>query len=97
MFAYAAIDAFREPAAWISFVPAFSTKFIAAKTALDLLSAFQLFLVVWLLVGRYVKLAAVVAAAMLAGIMIFNISTFLITFRDIGLVAAAIALFFLDD
>ncbi len=97
VFAYAAIDAFREPNAWIAFIPAFTTKFIAAKTALDLISVFQLVLVIWLLSGKYIKYTAVVCAALLGGIMVFNFSTFLVSFRDIGLVAAAIALIFLED
>lgn len=97
VFAYAAIDAFREPAAWVSYIPVFTTKFIAAKIALDLISVFQLALVIWLLTGKYIKYAAVISAALLSGIMLFNFSTFLITFRDLGLVAAAIALVFLDD
>ncbi len=97
VFAYAAIDAFREPDAWVSFIPAFTTKFVAAKTALDMLSVAQLVLVAWLLWGKYVKLAALVAIGFLAGLVVFNFSTFLITFRDIGLIAAAAALIFLED
>ncbi len=97
VFAYAAIDAFREPAAWISYIPAFTTKLIDAKTALDIISVFQIALAVWLLSGKYIKYAAAISAALLAGIMVFNFSTILITFRDIGLVAAAAALIFLED
>ena len=97
VFLYAAVDAFIEPAAWITYVPAFSNQFIDAKLALDLLSVFQIFLAAWLVIGKYLKISAVVAAAMLGGIMILNIPTLLITFRDIGLVFAAIALLFLDD
>ncbi len=97
VFVYAALDAFKEPNAWISYVPAFSTKFIAAKISLDLISLSQLALALWLLTGRYLKYAAAISAVLLAGIVIFNLNTLLITFRDFGLVAAAIALIFLDD
>lgn len=96
VFLYAAVDAFIEPGAWISYVPMFSNHFIDAKLALDLLSIFQIFLAAWLVIGKYLKLSALIAAAMLGGIMIFNIPTLLITFRDIGLVFAAIALLFVD-
>lgn len=96
VFVYAAIDAFIEPGAWISYVPMFSNSFINTKLALDLLSVFQIFLAIWLIVGKYIKISALIAAAMLGGIMIFNIPTLLITFRDIGLVFAAIALLFLE-
>lgn len=97
VFAYAAIDAFREPDAWVSFMPAFITKMVTAKTALDLISVFQLVLAAALLIGRYIKYVATLTAVMLLGIVVFNTSTFLITFRDIGLIAASIALILLDQ
>lgn len=97
VFLYAAIDAFKEPNAWISFIPAFSTKFIAAKTALDLISVFQIGVAIWLVTGKYLTYTALTAIGLLAGIMVFNPETFLVTFRDIGLIAAAAALIFLDD
>lgn len=96
VFAYAAIDAFREPDAWIYFVPSFHPG-LSAKETLDILSVLQLGLVIWLLSGKYVKCAASIAIAFLAGLMLFNLDTILITFRDIGLIAAAAALWFLDD
>ena len=97
VFIYAAVDAFIEPAAWISYVPMFSNHFIDPKLALDVLSVFQIFLAIWLVSGKFLKVSALIAAAMLGGIMIFNIPTLLITFRDIGLVFAAIGLLFLDN
>lgn len=97
VFIYAGLDAFKEPAAWISYIPEFSNKFIAAKTALDIISVIQLVLAVALVTGRYVKYCAVVAIAFLAGLLVFNLDTFLITFRDIGLITAAAALIFLDE
>ncbi|MEO7364046.1 MAG: hypothetical protein ABIV43_00870 [Candidatus Saccharimonadales bacterium] len=96
VFAYAAIDAFREPNAWISFVPEFSTKFISAKVSLDLLSLSQLVLVAALLLNQYIKYAALLAIAFLGGLMVFNPETFLITFRDVGLIFMAGALYFTE-
>lgn len=97
VFAYAAINAFQEPAAWIGFIPGFSSQFIDPKVALDLISVTQLGLAIWLITGKYVKYSAAISVALLGGIMIFNPDTFLITFRDIGLIAAAVALIFLKD
>jgi uncharacterized membrane protein YphA (DoxX/SURF4 family) len=96
VFAYAAIDAFREPAAWISFVPSFSTHFVSAKFALDMLSIAQLVLVAALLFNMFIRLAALAAIGFLVGLMVFNPSTFLITFRDVGLAFMAAALFYLE-
>ena len=93
VFAYAAIDAFREPNAWIGFVPSFSDKFVSAKVALDALSIAQLVLVVALIMKVYVKWAALAAIGFLVGLMVFNPGTFLITFRDVGLAFMAAALY----
>ncbi len=95
-FAYAAIGAFRSPEAWISYVPGFIGNIMSTKLALDLLSITQLALALWLLTGVYVSFAALVSIGFLAGIVIFNPATFLITFRDVGLVAASLALISLD-
>jgi hypothetical protein len=96
VFAYAAIDAFREPNVWIDFVPHFTTKFITAKLALDGLSIAQLVLVVALLMNIYIKWAALAAIGFLVGLMVFNPATFLITFRDIGLAFMAAALYYTE-
>jgi hypothetical protein len=63
---------------------------------LDLVSIIQLVLAAWLLSGRYIKYAAGVAAAMLIGIIVTNWGALLITFRDFGLVAMAVALILLE-
>lgn len=96
VFAYAAIDAFREPNAWISFVPPFMAKFVSLKVALDAMSVGQLILAAALVWGRYLRFTASIAAAMLLGIIVLNINTLLITFRDVGLLFAAVALIFMD-
>ncbi|MES2876496.1 MAG: hypothetical protein V4678_03440 [Patescibacteria group bacterium] len=97
VFAYAAIGAFIQPNAWIGFVPEFTNNFIDPKLALDIISVLQLVLAVWLVTGVYVKFAAAAAIALLAGVLITDFETILITFRDIGLIGAALALIFLDD
>ena len=93
---YAAIDAFREPAAWISYMPSLLTKLLAAKTMLDIASVFQIVLAFWLVWGKYLFGAALLTALLLGSIIVSSISSFLITFRDVGLLAATIALMFLD-
>ncbi|HWT55888.1 MAG TPA: hypothetical protein VN031_02545 [Candidatus Microsaccharimonas sp.] len=96
-FLYAAIGAFREPSAWIYFVPHFTTKFVDAKVSLDAISVLQIAVAGWLLVGKYVRGAAALSVVLLAGIIIFNLNTLLITFRDFGLLCMAVALFFVEE
>jgi len=93
---YAAIDAFREPAAWVSFVPKFSTHFVNAKTSLDILSMVQIVIAGALLLGKYVRYAAGMAALLLAGILVFNLNALYETFRDFGLLSMALALVLLE-
>jgi hypothetical protein len=96
VFGYAAISALRTPDAWISFIPEFSTKYIPAKTSLVIISIMQLGLAAWLLWGHYIKYVAVICGLFLSGIVLSDPGTFLITFRDVPLVFACAALYFLD-
>jgi uncharacterized membrane protein YphA (DoxX/SURF4 family) len=96
VFAYAAISAFREPAAWVSFVPGFVAHFIQAGTFLHLFSVFELLLAAALLAGKFVKYSAALATLSLAGLLVFNLNSLIVTFRDVGLTFMAAALFFLE-
>jgi uncharacterized membrane protein YphA (DoxX/SURF4 family) len=96
VFAYAAISSFQEPAAWVSFVPGFVTHFIQAKTFLDLFAVLELLLATALLAGKFVKYAAALAALSLVGLLVFNLNSLIVTFRDVGLTFMAAALFFLE-
>lgn len=96
VFIYAALSAFKTPEAWLSYIPPFTAKFMSLKTALDIMSVFQLVLAVVLLSGKYLKYTAAISAILLAGILALSLNELLITFRDIGLVFMAIALIFLD-
>jgi uncharacterized membrane protein YphA (DoxX/SURF4 family) len=95
-FLYAAVSALRTPDAWTGFVPQGVTNLLSAKTVLDTVAVLQLLIVVGLLVGRYLKLTAVVAAVLLTGILVANLNSLVVTFRDMGLACMALALVFLD-
>ena len=97
VFVYAGVDAFKNPDAWISYIPSFSTHIIDAKLSLDIISVIQILLAGLLVSGKYLKLSTATAIGFLAGLLVFNPATFLITFRDIGLIGAAAALLFLDE
>lgn len=92
VFMYAAVSSFIDPNEWVGYLPSFMTKIVDAETLLPLFSIFELTLAAWLLSGVYVRFAALVCAATLAGIVVFNFSLFAISFRDIGLIFAALAL-----
>lgn len=94
---YAAISSLYEPDAWISYIPSFTTSIIPANASLVAVSFFQIILGVWLLSGIYARYAALVTTALIAGLVIFNLNELIITFRDTGLILAALALFFLTS
>jgi uncharacterized membrane protein YphA (DoxX/SURF4 family) len=92
VFLYAAISSFVTPSDWIGFLPPFLTDHIAGETLLRFFSVYEIALVAWLVSGIYVRWAALLCALTLAGIIVSNIHQFPITFRDLALVFAALAL-----
>ena len=95
VFIYAAISAVGHPFEWIGYVPSQLSHVVAPATALKLLSVLQLIIAGWLIIGKYTKYAALAAALVLLGVIVNNGSQFIITFRDIGLLAASLALYLL--
>lgn len=93
VFFYAAVASLRNPDGWIGFLPQFLTHALPAKLLLAGFSVVQLILAAWLFWGRKLVWSSVAAFAMLAGITAFNLNILDITFRDIGLAMAALALF----
>jgi uncharacterized membrane protein YphA (DoxX/SURF4 family) len=96
VFLYAGVSALRTPSAWIGFVPSFVARFSSLKFALDTISVAQIGLAIWLLTGKFLKYAGVVAIGLLLGIIVFNPGALLVTFRDIAALSAAMALVILD-
>jgi uncharacterized membrane protein YphA (DoxX/SURF4 family) len=94
VFGYVAIASLVHPNDWVGYLPQQLKTIIPALTLLKLFSIYEILLALWLLSGKFVKIAALVTAMTLAGIVVTNPSQFAITFRDVGLIFAALALFF---
>ena len=94
IFLYAAISSFLAPEEWVGYFPQFLRDIISPNILLPIFSVYELLLTVWLLSGLYVQYAALLSAATLAGIVVANFQLFAITFRDIAMIFAAIALYF---
>lgn len=94
VFIYASLSSFKNPQDWVGYLPHFAKEQLSATTLLHIFSVYEMILALWLLSGKFVKYAAASAAATLAGIVLFNFSLFAISFRDLGLIFAALALFF---
>ena len=96
VFIFAALSAFLNPQAWIGYVPLFITDFMTRAYFLFFHDVLNLALGIWLLSGKKTFYAAIVSCIVLAGIILTNLGSFLIVFRDVGLFFAAVALAFMS-
>ena len=96
VFIYAACSAFVKPEAWIGFVPSFIGNTITRGYFLFVHDIINFGLGIWLLSGKKQFWAGIISCLALLGIILTNLSSFLLTFRDVGLLFAAIALIVLN-
>lgn len=89
---YAAVGSLVDPREWVGYLPGFMTDLVDGKLLLKGFSVYEFLLAAWLLSGVYTRYAALLTAATLAGIVLANYDLFAITFRDIALIFAALAL-----
>ncbi len=91
---YAAIQAFANPTSWVGFIPHWLGAIIDPQLFLKIHSFFELVLGIALVAGFRVRWAAMLAALdMLALLVFYGVDD--LTFRDMGLLMAALALFVL--
>ncbi len=96
VFVYAAIASLRYPLEWEGYLPVFLGRQLSPLLLIRLVAVYELVVALWLVSGKYLRPAALLTAVTLAGIMLSNLTQMAITFRDIGLFFAALALVFLD-
>jgi hypothetical protein len=96
VFLYAAVATLQQPLVWVGYLPHFLAESTNALTFVKIVAVYELVLVAWLLSGKYVKYAGLLCALTLVGIVLSNTGQLLVTFRDFGLIFAALALMFLD-
>jgi uncharacterized membrane protein YphA (DoxX/SURF4 family) len=97
VFIYAAVSSYLDPREWVGYLPSFIVENFNAEALLKLFSVYELLLAAWLLSGVYARYAGLLCALTLAGITVSNVSLFAISFRDIGLMFAALALMFTKE
>ncbi len=92
-FLYAGVDMIRHPGDWIGFFPEWmlSASPLKDKPLAIVDGVVQIVLALGLLHPKFFRLSAAVLAIMLFGILVTS-GPLLITFRDIGLLAMALAL-----
>lgn len=97
VFLYAGVSSLMNPQLWTSYLPQFMGNFIALDVAIKLIAVYEIILGLLLVSGKFRKVAAALSALTLAGIIVSSLNQFVITFRDVGLLMMAVALFFMDE
>jgi len=93
-FVYPAISAWIHPFSWIGCFPPFVLA-VAGSYDMVLLHTFgivEIGIALWILFGRDILIPSTLAAAMLFGIVVFNISQIDVLFRDIPIFIMALIL-----
>ena len=97
-FLYPPISAIADPIAWLGYFPAF-VQALPTDTVilLHLFGVLEMVIALWLLWGRRIRIPAVLATVLLLAIVVFNMNTFEVLFRDVAIALAALALAFLPE
>lgn len=95
VFLYAAVSSLQHPLEWAGFFPAFMREHVSATLVVRTFSIYELFLVLWLLSGRYLKYVSILCTLTLLTIVVTTPSQLITTFRDVGLMFMSLGLFFL--
>jgi uncharacterized membrane protein YphA (DoxX/SURF4 family) len=91
-FIYAGISSLNNPQDWLIYLPKFLASSSYAVNLLKVFAIYELALAAWLISGHYVKYAAGLSVLTLLGAILSQLSLFSLTFRDVGLIGAALAL-----
>lgn len=91
-FLYPPLNALVDPVSWIGYFPPFVKGFVPDLVLLHAFGIVEIVLAIWILSGWRIFWPSLAAAAMLLGIVVFNPGNFQVLFRDISLVALALAL-----
>ncbi|MDO8467134.1 MAG: hypothetical protein Q7S83_03285 [bacterium] len=91
-FLYAAVDSFINPDMWIGFLPPMMQAIVPGEILLPIFSVYEIVLGLWLLSGWKSFYPALLSGATMIGIIVSSPSQFIITFRDVAILGAAVAL-----
>ncbi len=95
-FLYPAIASFLDPYSWVGFMPRFLRNIFPSAFLLSAFSVFEIIVALWLLWGKKLFYASLLAALTLAAVIFFNLGAMDIVFRDFAILFAALALALLD-
>src|SRR5437867_464474 len=91
-FLFPPFDAIANPYSWYGYFPDFLHGILPDLVLLHAFGALEVLIALWVLSGWRIFFPSVVAALMLIAIVVFNTAQFEIVFRDLSIVAIALAL-----
>lgn len=91
-FLYPPINALVDSNAWIGYFPQFTRGIVDDALLLHAFGVVEVVIALWVLWGKYIFYPAAAALLMLVGIVVFNLSEFQVTFRDLSIAAIALYL-----
>lgn len=92
VFIYAAVAAWISPNDWIGYLPAVVADSSSGVLALQLWGGVEVGVALWLLTGKKAVWSGLVAAFLMFGVIVQNITLFDIVFRDAAILFMALAL-----
>lgn len=95
-FLFPALNAFFDPYSWIGYFPSFLEELIPDTILLHLFGVFQIVIGFWILSGRRIFIPSLIATVLLGLIVLFNLGDFQELFRDLSIMATALALTLLN-
>lgn len=93
VFFYAGVASLLNPTLWGGYLPPLLATAPFARLFLTIFAVYEIVLAIWLFAGRKLRWSAIIAAITFIAIIISDFSIFRVTFRDVGLLMAALALF----
>lgn len=96
VFLYAGVSSLQHPLEWVGYLPRFLIDNFTATTLIKIFAVYELLLALWIVSGKYLKYAALLATLTMIGIVLSTPSQLIITFRDVGLAFMAAALVLMD-
>lgn len=91
-FLYPAVDGIARPDAWVGFFPPFMLAVVPATYLLPAFEALEITLALLILFMKDPRYPSFFAALILFGVVVFNLGTFDIVFRDVAILLMALAL-----
>ncbi len=92
VFFYAAVASLLNPQDWVGYLPPLLRNIFPSGILLTGFSIYEIILAVLLFSGKKLYWASILSVITLVGITILNLNQLDVTFRDVGLAMAALAL-----